>query len=260
VNDKMTIQSFSERTGLPSSTLRYYEKEGLIIPVVRGDNSYRLYEKEQIPVAITIHSLRQAGISLADIRQYLQCNEVEKVTWISKWRKEIDSKLASLNVARKYLYGIEPEDEFVRLIKWDTPVRMVWFRHRVKRERHPFSKVIEERASNLLKQLGIVCNDAFVLQEQIEGDEMIGKVGFRINEKTSIPAEWLRASELEVIEPTLFVTLDCLINDDFACFSLMMLLQSFGFDPAGATMEHYQLNDHINYQLMIPVLHGSSSI
>ncbi|WP_374121424.1 MerR family DNA-binding transcriptional regulator [Paenibacillus sp. LHD-117] len=32
----MTIQGFSERTGLPASTLRYYEKEGLLQPSFIG--------------------------------------------------------------------------------------------------------------------------------------------------------------------------------------------------------------------------------
>jgi DNA-binding transcriptional MerR regulator len=254
----MTIQSFSIRTGLPSSTLRYYEKENLIIPDVRGENGYRLYREEQVPGAITIHSLRQAGISLSDIRQYLLSNDNGKVTWIRKWRTDMDSKMASLNVARQFLYGIEPEDEHIRLIKWDTPVRILWFRHRVVRERHPFAKVIEERAAYILKHLRVRCHDVFILQEKMEGNEMIGKVGFRLEGKDPIPKEWLTDAELEVIEPTLFVTLDCLVNDDFACFNLMLLLQSFGFEPAGVNMERHQLNDPLSYQWMIPVLHGDS--
>lgn len=42
----MTIQAFSIRTGLPPSTLRYYEKEKLIVPRYRGNNGYRLYTSE----------------------------------------------------------------------------------------------------------------------------------------------------------------------------------------------------------------------
>jgi DNA-binding transcriptional MerR regulator len=259
VSDTMTIQTFSIRTGLPSSTLRYYEKESLILPDVRGENGYRQYREEQIPRAITIHSLRQAGVNLSDIRQYFLSDDADKVNWMKKWRKDIDSKLASLNVARQFLHGIEPEDEHIRLIKWETPVSILWFRHRVKRERYPFAGAIEERAAYLKKHGRLRYHDAYVRQERIEGNEMIGTVGFRLDGKEAIPKQWLSDAEIEMIQPTLFVTLDCLADDDFACFSLMLLLQSFGFEPSGPNIERYQLNDLSTYQWMIPVLHEDSA-
>jgi DNA-binding transcriptional MerR regulator len=61
VSDYMTIQTFSNRTGLPSSTLRYYEKEGLIKPDIRGENGYRLYREEQIPGDLFLKKL-QGGL------------------------------------------------------------------------------------------------------------------------------------------------------------------------------------------------------
>lgn len=38
-SNSMTIQSFAEHTGLPASTLRYYEKEGLLTPHIRADKA-----------------------------------------------------------------------------------------------------------------------------------------------------------------------------------------------------------------------------
>jgi hypothetical protein len=54
------------------------------------------------------------------------------------------------------------------------------------------------------------------------------------------------------------VTLDCLSTDEFACFSLMMLLQSFGFEPAGTNIERYRLSDLTTYQWMVPIVHDVS--
>jgi hypothetical protein len=85
---------------------------------------------------------------------------------------------------------------------------------------------------------------------------MNGKVGFRLERNDPILKKLLNDTELEVIEPTL--SLDYLPNDDFVCFNLMMLLKSFGFEPSGPNMERYQLNDLLNFQWMIPVLHGDS--
>lgn len=64
----MTIRAFSERTGLRPKTLRYYEEVGLLIPCVRTENGYRQYAEEQVERALLIHSLRQAGVGIADIR------------------------------------------------------------------------------------------------------------------------------------------------------------------------------------------------
>ncbi|MNH41061.1 hypothetical protein D3C79_1024860 [compost metagenome] len=92
---------------------------------------------------------------------------------------------------------------------------------------------------------------------------MLGKVGFRLPLKSALPDNWKHATgfdvELEVLKPTLFVTLDCLSTDPYACFSLMLVLQSFGFEPAGPNMEWYHLHDKLHYQWMIPVVHSEET-
>lgn len=260
MSGSMTIQAFSVRTGLPPSTLRFYEKEGLIKPNIRGENGYRLYSKEQIVIAQTIHSLRQADVNLRDIRQYLIADELEKDNWMRKWRKEVDTKMASLRVARQYLHGIEPEDQHIRLVKWEAPVRMLWCSLCVDRRPHPFSKAIEEKALFLQQHAGVHCNSVFVQTEQIKGNEIAGKIGFRLPSKCSIPDELVSELqiELQIIEPTLFVTLECIADDPYACFNLMLLLQTFGFEPSGPKMEHYELCDMSSYHWMVPVLQASN--
>jgi DNA-binding transcriptional MerR regulator len=259
-NNNMTIQSFSQRTGLPASTLRYYEKEGLLKPDFRADNGYRLFREDQIPNAMKIHTLRQAGISLSEIRQYFVSDAAGQANWMRKWRQDVDVKLSALNVAKQFLNGVESVDEHIQLVRWDTSTSMLWFRHRVKRQLNPFAHVMDEKA-DFLEKLGLLhTREAFVQQEQIIGDEMIGKVGFRLPGKAFFPDVWKHEAEVEDMKPTLFVTLDCLSNDPFACFSLMLLLQSFGFEPAGPNLERYQLNDKLHYQWMIPVVHGDSAL
>lgn len=256
MQSKMTIQTFSDRTGLPASTLRYYEKESLLFPDVRAENGYRLYDESQIPKAIKIHSLRQAGISLTEIREYLSSSKDEQEEWLRKWRLDIDAKLSILHVAKQFLYGIEPRDEHVRLVRWDEPERVLWFRHRVKRQMNPFAQVMEERTEFMKSQGLLYAQDIFVKQDQIDGNEMLGRVGFRLRGKLSLPEELKQCDiEMETFEPTLFVTLDCLSNDPYSCFSLMLLLQSFGFEPTGPNLERYQLNEKLHYELMIPVVH-----
>ncbi|MHA7966315.1 helix-turn-helix domain-containing protein [Paenibacillus sp. CAU 1782] len=256
----MTIQSFSERTGLPPSTLRYYEKEGLLKPSHRADNGYRYYREDQIPSALRIHTLRQAGIGLSEIRQYFAVDTEGQAEWLRKWRQDVDAKLLALNVAKQYLDGVDSVDEHIRLVRWSQSTKMLWFRYRVKRQTSPFAKAIDESAAFLEKRGLLQSKEAYVRHERIIGNEMLGKVGFRWSLKSGDSVEWMNEAgleaEFEVIPPTLFVTLDCLSTDQYACFSLMLILQSFGFQPTGPNLERYQLHDKTHYQWMIPVTRG----
>lgn len=258
----MTIQTFSARTGLASSTLRYYETEGLIIPHIRGDNGYRLYTEEQIPIALKIHSLRQADVNLREIRSFLSADNTEKMNWVRKWQREIDAKMASLRIASQYLQGIQTDDPYIQLVKWETAVPMMWFPFRVARKLNPYEKAIKERAGILDKEYGFRCHEAFVKSVKVDGEEMVGRLGFRLP-KSGVPLEQRAAAdaqgELEWIEPSLFVTLECKATDAFGCFNLMRLVQKFGFEPAGEKMERYDLNDMSTYQWMIPVLHAGTT-
>lgn len=259
----MTIQSFAERTGLPASTLRYYDKEGLLKPSYRADNDYRFYQEDQISSALKIHTLRQAGIGLLEIRQYLAVDAAGQAVWLRKWRQDVDTKLLALNVAKQYLDGVDSVDEHIRLVRWSHSTRMLWFRHRVKRQLHPFAQAIDEIAAYLDKRGLLHAKEAFVQQEQIIRDEMIGKIGFRLPANAVLKDDWKHEVEFEVefevLQPTLFVSLDCLSNDPYACFSLMLVLQSFGFEPAGPNIERYQLHDKLRYQWMIPVVHSQGT-
>ncbi|TQR35188.1 MerR family DNA-binding transcriptional regulator [Lysinibacillus sphaericus] len=43
----MTIQEFSERTGIAKSTLRFYETKNLLLPEERSSNGHRVYADSQ---------------------------------------------------------------------------------------------------------------------------------------------------------------------------------------------------------------------
>lgn len=65
----MTIGQASERTHLPESTLRYYEKNQLI-RVSRLENGHRNYAEEDIAWIQFIRRLKETGMPLRDIRRY----------------------------------------------------------------------------------------------------------------------------------------------------------------------------------------------
>ena len=65
----MTIGEISEKTNLPESTLRYYEKKGLI-RVSRDKNGRRNYKESDIEWIKFIRRLKETGMLLKDIQQY----------------------------------------------------------------------------------------------------------------------------------------------------------------------------------------------
>ena len=58
----MKIGDLSERTGIPTRMLRYYEQQGLI-EADRTPNGYRSYDDADIDRAIRVRALIQSGLS-----------------------------------------------------------------------------------------------------------------------------------------------------------------------------------------------------
>lgn len=71
-----TIKDAAKISGLPESTLRYYETIGLIDPIQRDTSSkYRMYSEDDVNLVVAIACLNATGLSIADMRQYLKNRE-----------------------------------------------------------------------------------------------------------------------------------------------------------------------------------------
>ncbi|MCU0463105.1 MAG: MerR family transcriptional regulator [Anaerolineae bacterium] len=66
-----TIQQASRQTGLPASTLRYYEDEGLLDSVGRAANGHRRYSEDDLRRVVFIQRLKLIGMSIGEIRGFL---------------------------------------------------------------------------------------------------------------------------------------------------------------------------------------------
>jgi len=70
----MLIQDVERRTGLDRATIRFYEKENLVVPI-REDNGYRTYQEHDVELLLKIKLLRQLGVSLFKIKSLQQGSE-----------------------------------------------------------------------------------------------------------------------------------------------------------------------------------------
>ena len=67
-----TIKEAAALTGLPASTLRYYESIGVIAPISRGASSkHRVYDEGDLDQVMWVACLAATGMSVADMRQYV---------------------------------------------------------------------------------------------------------------------------------------------------------------------------------------------
>ncbi|MCI9554808.1 MerR family transcriptional regulator [uncultured Oscillibacter sp.] len=66
----MTIREVSERYGLSTDTLRYYERVGLIPPVPRSGGGARDYDPASLAWVELIKCMRSAGVGIEALSEY----------------------------------------------------------------------------------------------------------------------------------------------------------------------------------------------
>jgi DNA-binding transcriptional MerR regulator len=72
-----TIKEAAALTGLPASTLRYYESIGVIAPISRGASSkHRVYDEDDLDQLMWVACLAATGMSIGDMRQYVRNGEL----------------------------------------------------------------------------------------------------------------------------------------------------------------------------------------
>src|SRR5580704_7632184 len=91
----MTIAEAAARCGLPESTLRYWERIGLVNRVQRDASSgHRRYRPEDVATLETLGNLRAVGLSIEDMRAYLASARLaDEVAALELRRRYLDLKV-----------------------------------------------------------------------------------------------------------------------------------------------------------------------
>ena len=99
----LKIGEFSKLSHLTVKALRFYEKEGILLPASTDKwTGYRLYETAQLEAAASVKAYRQLGLSIeeiraiqagADVRQLL----IEKAKALTEEKRVIDSRLSIIH-------------------------------------------------------------------------------------------------------------------------------------------------------------------
>lgn len=88
------------------STLRYYEKYGLLRPEYTDpDTGYRYYGPRQLEVLTTIRFLRELDMPLPQIRDFLSSREIDKMlSMLNSQEKEVQRRQSELAAIEKKIH------------------------------------------------------------------------------------------------------------------------------------------------------------
>lgn len=67
-----TVGEIAKMLGVSASTLRYYDKEGLLPFVERSSGGIRMFRDSDIEWLQVIGCMKKAGMSIKDIKQYIE--------------------------------------------------------------------------------------------------------------------------------------------------------------------------------------------
>lgn len=126
---------------ISQDTLRYYEKVGVIPPVNRDENGYRIYNDSDLNWIYLVKNLRNAGVSIESLIEFCRLEQLPKNENIQAQQKQILNKqleelnenLKTIHDARDLLqYKIDNYDNHIAKINasdnYDDNVERLWER------------------------------------------------------------------------------------------------------------------------------------
>ena len=105
----LTIGKVARRVGIRPSAIRYYERQAMLEPTVRGANGYRSYGDEAVKLLLFVKRAQSLGITLREIKPLLTlaaqgqkpCSHVKQIA--RNHLQEIDGKIRELQALRNQL-------------------------------------------------------------------------------------------------------------------------------------------------------------
>ncbi|WP_405154550.1 MerR family transcriptional regulator [Paenibacillus sp. FSL K6-0108] len=80
-----SISEASAQLNIPDSTLRYYEKKGLLPLIERDDAGRRLFSENQMALLETLVCLKNTHMPISQIKQYID--------WIVEGNRTLEARL-----------------------------------------------------------------------------------------------------------------------------------------------------------------------
>lgn len=248
----MSIQEFSNRTGISKSTLRFYESKNLLLPVERSENGYRVYAQHQIAIVKLIATLRIADVPIHDIQQYLQeHDDLSRQMMMDKWIHTMKKKRELLDVSLRFLESDSIRKDIYLIDKNDETI--IWFIEQSTTGK--FGEHFAKRA-NELKQKKIRINSYYV--NYLSGHDLIKvQIGFGVSADSKIINRLADVDSIEHMSACICLALPFKEHPTKIKSGYQKLLQyahHHNWVPTRSILEWYRGEAFTQLDLLLPVI------
>jgi DNA-binding transcriptional MerR regulator len=104
-----TIGDAAAKLGMPASTIRFYEKNGLIPNQQRSSDGRRLFDEDDLEWMRFVERLKVSGMPIKEIREYIQLylagdsTIAERRKIVYERKAAIEAQLAELRLAHDFI-------------------------------------------------------------------------------------------------------------------------------------------------------------
>jgi MerR family copper efflux transcriptional regulator len=110
----LQVAELAERAGVAPSTVRYYERVGLLSPARRAPNGYRLFDESALEELAFVHRAKGIGMSLEDITDLLaawphgECRALQARlrAFLVERIEEVHQQLGQLGAFERQLHSV----------------------------------------------------------------------------------------------------------------------------------------------------------
>jgi MerR family transcriptional regulator, aldehyde-responsive regulator len=101
----LTPGEMAERTGVSIDTLRYYERENLLVNILRADSGHRRYNEDDVLWVEVLRCLRETGMTIEQLRAYCELGKQgdhtvpERTLQLLEHRTKVEEQIAVLHRA-----------------------------------------------------------------------------------------------------------------------------------------------------------------
>lgn len=111
----MTTGEFARLMKISKYTLFHYDEIGLFCPEILGDNGYRYYSIYQMETLDTILLLKKAGMSLQEIKDFLENRSMDRfISIFDTKEQEIDKEIRRLQSMKKWMHQRKKKIQYVQ--------------------------------------------------------------------------------------------------------------------------------------------------
>lgn len=122
-----TISKVAQKSGISPYTLRYYEKIGLLPPPKRKNSGQRFYTETDIHFIKFIKSLKQTGMSLEDINEFVKDGCILEKIHSDSTEQISPSITKRIEILTKHLEKIEMQKREIELVISTTEAKLATY-------------------------------------------------------------------------------------------------------------------------------------